>query len=183
MAFGCALATQGRVELDHAYYETMGIVRALRDTGLLEPARQFLDRCEKMLIQMGAHARAGHRIETMRLGLQMSELNTTDSRDSAAWAALLRAIDANLQVVMREKDELAMVLLMAVQTLHRAEGLGLECKVGVMERPERMLTLAAGAILGHRFMPGILGILFLLTLVTVLQRVYHVHRLTHSKSA
>ena len=68
-------------------------------------------------------------------------------------------------------------------TRARAEGLGLECKVGVMERPERMLTLGAGALLGPRFLPGILGILFLLTLVTVLQRVYHVHRLTHSKSA
>jgi len=64
----------------------------------------------------------------------------------------------------------------------RAEGLGLECKVGIMERPERMLMLGAGALLGPKFMPGVLGLLFLLTLVTVLQRVYHVHRLTRSKS-
>jgi len=64
----------------------------------------------------------------------------------------------------------------------RAEGLGLECKVGIMERPERMLLLGAGALLGPKFMPGVLGILFLLTLVTVLQRVYHVHRLTRSKA-
>jgi len=64
----------------------------------------------------------------------------------------------------------------------RAEGLGLECKVGVMERPERMLTLAAGTILGHRFMPGVLGILFILILVTVLQRVYHVHKLTRTET-
>jgi hypothetical protein len=49
-----------------------------------------------------------------------------------------------------------------------------------MERPERLLTLAAGALLGPRFMPGVLGILFLLTLVTVLQRVYHVRRLTRT---
>jgi tetratricopeptide (TPR) repeat protein len=53
MAFGCALATEGRVELEHAYYETVGVVRALRDTGLFEPARYFLDRCEQLLIQMG----------------------------------------------------------------------------------------------------------------------------------
>ncbi|MGE5176284.1 MAG: CDP-alcohol phosphatidyltransferase family protein [Hyphomicrobiales bacterium] len=65
----------------------------------------------------------------------------------------------------------------------RAEGLGLECKVGLMERPERMLTLGAGALLGHRFMPGVLGILFLLTLVTVLQRVYHVRRSTQAPAA
>jgi CDP-diacylglycerol--glycerol-3-phosphate 3-phosphatidyltransferase len=65
-------------------------------------------------------------------------------------------------------------------TRARAEGLGLECKVGLMERPERLLTLAAGALLGPRFLPGVLGILFLLTLVTVLQRVYHVRRLTRT---
>ena len=65
----------------------------------------------------------------------------------------------------------------------RAEGLGFECKVGIMERPERMMALAAGAVLGQRFMPGVLGLLFLLTLVTVLQRVYHVRRLTQSNSA
>ena len=68
----------------------------------------------------------------------------------------------------------------------RAEGLGLECKVGIMERPERLLTLGFGALLsglvGPRFLPGILGILFVLTLVTVLQRVYHVRRLTRSKA-
>jgi len=126
MAFGCALATQGEVELEHAYYEAMGVVRALRDTGLLEHARQFLDQCEQLLIQMGVHARTGHRIETMRLGLQMADLNAVDSRDGAAWSALLLAIDANLQVVMREQDELATVLMMAVQVMRRVEGLELE---------------------------------------------------------
>jgi CDP-diacylglycerol--glycerol-3-phosphate 3-phosphatidyltransferase len=68
-------------------------------------------------------------------------------------------------------------------TRARAEGLGLECKVGIMERPERMLLLALGAVLGQRFMPGVLGVLFLLTLVTVGQRVYHVRRSTRSDSA
>ena len=145
MAFGCALATQGRVELEHAYYETMGVVRALRDTGLLEPARQFLDRCEQLLIQMGVHARAEHRIETMRLGLQMFELNAAQSRDGAAWSALLRAIDANLQVVMREQDELAMVLVMAVQTLRQAEGLGLEIDPQTRDRIQEGLR-AVGEI-------------------------------------
>ncbi len=68
-------------------------------------------------------------------------------------------------------------------TRARAEGLGMECKVGIMERPERLLLLGAGALLGHRFMPGVLGILFILTLVTVLQRVYHVRKLTQANSA
>ena len=65
----------------------------------------------------------------------------------------------------------------------RAEGLGLDCKVGLMERPERILLLAVGTLLGQRFMPGVLGLLFLLTLVTVGQRVYHVRRLTKGDSS
>lgn len=65
-------------------------------------------------------------------------------------------------------------------TRARAEGLGMECKVGIMERPERLLLLCVGAFLGHRFMPGVLGVLFILTLVTVLQRVYHVRKLTQA---
>jgi len=72
---------------------------------------------------------------------------------------------------------------MVSYTRARAEGLGLECKVGLMERPERMLLLALGALLGQRFMPGVLGLLFLLTLVTVGQRVYHVRRLTQEESS
>jgi len=68
-------------------------------------------------------------------------------------------------------------------TRARAEGLGMDCKVGVMERPERLLALGAGALLGHRFMPGVLGVVFILTLVTVLQRVYHVRKLTQTNSA
>jgi CDP-diacylglycerol--glycerol-3-phosphate 3-phosphatidyltransferase len=68
-------------------------------------------------------------------------------------------------------------------TRARAEGLGMECRVGIMERPQRLLTLGVGALLGHWFMPGVLGVLFILTLVTVLQRVYHVRKLTQTNSA
>lgn len=141
MAFGCALATQGQVEPEQIYYETMGVVRALRDTGLLEPAYRFLDRCEQLLIQMGMYARVGHRIETMRLGLQMSELNAAHSRDGAAWSTLLRAIDANLQVILREQDELVTVLVMAVQTLRRVESLELKIDPQMSDRIQAALRV------------------------------------------
>jgi CDP-diacylglycerol--glycerol-3-phosphate 3-phosphatidyltransferase len=72
---------------------------------------------------------------------------------------------------------------MVSYTRARAEGLGLDCKVGIMERPERILLLGVGTLLGQRFMPGVLGLLFLLTLVTVGQRVYHVRRLTKGDSS
>lgn len=56
----------------------------------------------------------------------------------------------------------------------RAEGLGVECKVGLMERPERILLLAAGAISGYII--EALWVMFALTNLTALQRVIHTRK-------
>lgn len=57
-------------------------------------------------------------------------------------------------------------------TRARAEGLGQNCKVGLMERPERLILISAGSISG--LMVPALWVLAVLTHVTVLQRVYFV---------
>lgn len=58
----------------------------------------------------------------------------------------------------------------------RAEGVGIECKVGVMERPERIALLAIGLIAGYRFLMAVMIMLAATTLYTVFQRIRHVHR-------
>lgn len=58
----------------------------------------------------------------------------------------------------------------------RAEGLGIECKVGVMERPERIGLLALGLIAGYKFLMAVMMLLALTTMVTVVQRILHVQR-------
>ena len=58
----------------------------------------------------------------------------------------------------------------------RAEGVGIECKVGVMERPERIALLAIGSIAGYRFLMAVMILLAATTLYTVFQRIRHVHR-------
>jgi CDP-diacylglycerol--glycerol-3-phosphate 3-phosphatidyltransferase len=58
----------------------------------------------------------------------------------------------------------------------RAEGVGIECKVGVMERPERVALMAIGLIAGYRFLMAVMILLAITSLYTVLQRVRHVHR-------
>ena len=65
----------------------------------------------------------------------------------------------------------------------RAEGLGLECKVGIAQRAERILglgvpTLFFGAGPDGLLLLGIVTLLALVALVTVVQRVVHVHRNT-----
>ncbi|HWR97099.1 MAG TPA: CDP-alcohol phosphatidyltransferase family protein [Candidatus Methanoperedens sp.] len=56
----------------------------------------------------------------------------------------------------------------------RAEGLGIACDVGLMERPERMILLIAGALSG--LMRTAVWLLAVLSLVTAIQRVWHVRR-------
>lgn len=54
----------------------------------------------------------------------------------------------------------------------RAEGLGGECKVGLLTRAERVIILAAG--LFFEFLPAAIIVLAVLTAVTVVQRIVHV---------
>lgn len=65
--------------------------------------------------------------------------------------------------------------LMVSYTRARAEGLGLQCKVGLLTRAERICLLIIGLIVG--IMPWVLWVLAVLTNVTVVQRVVHVWRL------
>jgi CDP-diacylglycerol--glycerol-3-phosphate 3-phosphatidyltransferase len=67
--------------------------------------------------------------------------------------------------------------LITSYTRARAEGLGLECKVGAFERPERVLVTVLGLLLGHTALILAVVVLTVLSWYTVYQRVRHVERL------
>jgi len=59
----------------------------------------------------------------------------------------------------------------------RAEGVGLECKVGLMERPERVIVLGAGLLIGgSSWLVWVLAVLVVTTGFTGAQRIVHVWR-------
>lgn len=61
----------------------------------------------------------------------------------------------------------------------RSEGLGIDCKVGIMTRPERVAILGMGLIVGY-WVPVvilvILGVIAFLTIFTTGQRLFHTWR-------
>jgi len=61
----------------------------------------------------------------------------------------------------------------------KAESLGIECTIGLMERAERIILLTLG-VLFHWLIP-ILWILAVLTHFTVFQRIYYVRKRLRSK--
>lgn len=69
--------------------------------------------------------------------------------------------------------------LMVSYTRARAEALGLDCKVGILARPERIILLSLGLIIG--WLHVTLAILALFTNLTAIQRIYHVWSQTEGR--
>jgi CDP-diacylglycerol--glycerol-3-phosphate 3-phosphatidyltransferase len=59
----------------------------------------------------------------------------------------------------------------------RAEALGIDCKVGLMSRPERIVVLTTGFVFARWYVLSVaVYLLAVLTTFTVLQRILHVRR-------
>ncbi len=75
--------------------------------------------------------------------------------------------------------------LMVSYVRARAEGLDIECKVGVLQRPERIAILGVGIVVGQWWLTGTaiaVGLVAILALVTTVQRVLHVRRELESRT-
>lgn len=69
--------------------------------------------------------------------------------------------------------------LMVSYTRARAESLGIQCKVGLLARPERVILLSLGLMIG--WLPFTVAVLAIFTNVTAVQRIYHVWMQTDGK--
>jgi CDP-diacylglycerol--glycerol-3-phosphate 3-phosphatidyltransferase len=66
--------------------------------------------------------------------------------------------------------------LMVSYVRARAEGLGEDCKVGVMQRPERVILLGLGGIIGTIGLTAAAWLIAILSNYTTLERVLHIRR-------
>ena len=61
-------------------------------------------------------------------------------------------------------------------TRARAEGLGIECTIGIMQRAERIILLALGAVLGSIFNVFDLAMIIVLTMIAVISHITAIQR-------
>jgi CDP-diacylglycerol--glycerol-3-phosphate 3-phosphatidyltransferase len=59
----------------------------------------------------------------------------------------------------------------------RAEGLGYACKVGIMQRPERIVYIGVGALVHEYLLLIVVWMIAILANFTAIQRMYHVWNL------
>ncbi len=71
-------------------------------------------------------------------------------------------------------------------TRARAEGLGIECSIGIMQRAERIILLALGAVLGSIFnifdlaMIIVLAMIAVISHITAIQRTFYVRKVENA---
>jgi len=76
---------------------------------------------------------------------------------------------------------------MVSYTRARAEGLGIECRIGIMQRAERMVLLSGGAFVGSLFkalnpvMIVVLTAVAVFSNITAIQRTFHVRKTEKEK--
>jgi len=73
--------------------------------------------------------------------------------------------------------------LMVSYVRARAEGLGFECNVGLLQRAERLLLLGFGGLIHLYTLVGAIWIIAVLSNVTAIQRIVHVWRKDQGKQA
>ena len=98
--------------------------------------------------------------------------------DRFSEGVMFAAIAYRLAVQGRSLDVALVALaligsVMVSYTRARAESLGIECKVGLMSRPERVILVAIG--LFFNVLPYVIYIMLALTAFTVVQRVVHTY--------
>jgi len=73
--------------------------------------------------------------------------------------------------------------LMVSYVRARAEGLGFECKVGMMQRPERIVLLGSGAIIHPAVLGSFLFLIAVLANLTAVQRLRHICKISQNTGA
>ncbi|TMQ70582.1 MAG: CDP-alcohol phosphatidyltransferase family protein [Candidatus Eisenbacteria bacterium] len=113
-------------------------------------------------------------------GFYLVHLMESAMDPTQALADISRGLEPRTWAVVSLTAVLAMLgSFMVSYTRARAEGLGLECRVGWFERPERMvLLIVAGAFGVGRVMSAALILLALLSFATAIQRVVYIWKNT-----
>ncbi len=114
------------------------------------------------------------------LGFYLGNLLALVLQPERALSQISRGLEPVTWAVVAMTTALALVgSFMVSYTRARAEGLGLDCKVGWFERPERMVVLiVAGLVKVFWAMSAALLLLAILSFATAAQRMLHVYRNT-----
>jgi CDP-diacylglycerol--glycerol-3-phosphate 3-phosphatidyltransferase len=146
------------VVLDHLVYAGILLIVA----GLFDMLDGSLARLTKKVTPFGAFLDSS--LDRVSEGMVLAGVAYLLALQGGQWAA----IDAGLVVLA------LLGSILVSYTRARAESFGVECKSGIMTRPERIILVAIG--LFFDVLPYVIYIMLALTVLTVIQRIVHTYR-------
>ena len=149
--------------------------------GRLQPAALLLLLAGFLDILDGGVARASNR--TTRFGALLDSV--LDRYSEFAVFAGLGYHFFNREISHAESGRILLLLIAAAMggslivsyVRARAEGLGFDCRVGLFQRPERLVVLSLGALISEQLLIIAVGLIAVMANVSALQRIYHVWKL------
>ena len=122
IGFGCILSTEAPIDPETLWFESFLGIRLFRDLGFTDIARSFLVRAEQSLKLLPNGSKYSHRIPTLELQLDLSDLNRADSIEDKEVLALLSKSTENLNAVSESGyDDLAPIVMIIAQLIFVAE--------------------------------------------------------------
>lgn len=122
IGMGCALSCQASVTTQQAFYEAYGLIRLLRDLGMVELAEILLPTCETLVARLGLQESMTPRLQTIRLGLRFRLIGP--ETDVSVLKRLADDVTANLRDVLDCSDEAMPVATMAAQVFQLCDDAG-----------------------------------------------------------
>jgi hypothetical protein len=139
VAMACALACDGEVSSEQAWYETHGLIRLLRDLGMTAAAASLLPLGKDLIQKLGLESEFAHRFETIALGILFREL-ITGSPSPDDIREFIERTAKNCEAVMQQHDELTPVAVVLGQAIRFGESHGARVSECARQTLEGVLT-------------------------------------------
>ncbi|HEX8320458.1 hypothetical protein [Longimicrobium sp.] len=144
----CAFAAHDETTWEDVWHESQLAYRLLRETGLLQFARPFLDTGRLALQHLGLEVRFGSRLETGALQVEVWEYLFEDVRDAERLRAITGRAHDNLRRVLESRDESAPATSLLASALRLCAEQGVEAPADARPLLEQALQGLDGRLRG-----------------------------------
>ena len=150
-----ALAGSACVSGAQAWYETYLLVRLMRDLKLTELARHMLGTAKRVLERQGRGEQDAHRLETIRLQLELFDFDPDGLDRKTTIETLLADASANADDVLAHNEDTAPISMVIGELLRIAEDTGIEQDPVLISNFERLKRKLSPTI--RRFLEALGG--------------------------
>lgn len=148
IGMGCAMSCQVSVTNEQAFYESYGIIRLLRDLGMVKLAETLLPTCEALIAQLGLEESMNPRMQTIWLSLRFRAV--ASGTTPTVLKALTDDVVANLREVLNHNDEVMPIAIMAAQVFQMCdnEEIAVDAEArALLDRAADMVGTTSGLLL------------------------------------